>query len=126
MPTYTYTCQVCGETLTRIRRIADRHNPVQCTCGQAMDFRVTACGFVAPDWNFEGYKCVATGQEITSDRQRTQVMKENGLVDAREFGEPDFEQLDEDRTRMHDKVASPDIPQDLQDAMKREGLDDLL
>lgn len=125
MPTYTYQCPTCLRESTGIRRIADRHNGPVCDCGTPQELMITACGFVAPDWNFEGYKCVATGKEINSESERKQVMAENGLADAREFGEPDFDQMKEDRKAMHDSANAP-LPADLEAAIKREGLDNIL
>ena len=125
MPTYTYQCPTCLKESTGVRRIADRHDSPTCDCGDVTSLKIVPCGFVSPDWNFEGYKCVATGQEITSDKQRTQVLKDNGLADAREFGEPDFDQMKEDRQAMHDSANAP-VPADLEAAIKREGLDNIL
>ena len=30
---YSYECIECGEITTRVRKIADRNDPVQCQCG---------------------------------------------------------------------------------------------
>lgn len=125
MPTYQYQCPTCLKESTGIRRIADRHNAPTCDCGTPQQLKIVPCGFVAPDWNFEGYKCVATGKTVNSESERKQIMKDNGLADARDYPAPDFAQMEADRKEFHQQAEKP-MPQDLQDAIKREGLDTIL
>ncbi len=128
MPTYEYQCQTCLKRYEAVRRVADRKNGPICDCGDKTEQRIfTGRAFVAPDWNFEGYKCVATGKTITSARERTRVMKENDLVDAREYPAPDWDQMAEERDEFHEVAAKPvPVPEELKDAMVREGHGDLL
>ena len=122
MPTYTYECQTCLRHTTGVRRIADRHNSPVCDCGDKTELRITPTAFSCPAADFDGYRCVATGQEITSEAQRKRVMRENDLVDAREFPEPDFEQLEHDQAVFRKEAEKPiEVSAELQDAMKREG-----
>jgi hypothetical protein len=78
---------------------------------------------IVPEWDVN-YRCVATGQNVTSQRQRKRLMKEHGLVDAREFPAPDWGEAEVKREEFH-QVANTPLPKDLQVAMKREGLDSL-
>lgn len=123
MPTYEYECQNCKKRHTAVRTVASRKDGPLC-CSAPAEQRI----FHSPPATyrqFEPYRCVATGQTITSRRQRNQVMKENDLVDMREFGEPDWDQVADERTQFHKEANAP-LPQDLQDAVKREGLDSIL
>ena len=127
MPKYVYTCASCFRETEGIRRIADRHKSPVCDCGSKTNLTITATAFVCPAADFTGYRCVATGQEITSERQRKEVMKEHGLADAREFGTPDWDQLEQDRGAFHREAEKPmEAPAELRDALKREGKADLL
>ena len=127
MPTYTYECQTCLRQTTGVRRIADRHNAPVCDCGDKTELRITPTAFTCPAADFDGYRCVATGQEITSEAQRKRVMKENDLVDAREFPQPDFQQMEAERAEFHQEAEKPmAVPAELREAMTREGKADLL
>ena len=127
MPKYVYTCASCFRETEGIRRIADRHKSPVCDCGSKTNLTITATAFVCPAADFTGYRCVATGQEITSESQRKRVMKENGLVDAREFPEPDFHQMEAERAEFHQEAEKPmAVPAELREAMTREGKADLL
>jgi putative FmdB family regulatory protein len=124
---YEYQCVMCGNTTEGIRRMKDRDNCPTCdACGILMQRTIlTPPAFKAPIWNIDPYKCIATGETITSMKQRARIMEENDLVDAREFGEPDFDKMGEDREEFH-KKAKQEIPPDLEEAMTREGHADLL
>ena len=71
------------------------------------------------------YKCVATGQNITSAKQRREIMVRNGLSDAREFNVPRPGELQEQADRVKQSAAQP-LPPELTEAMAREGLDSIL
>jgi hypothetical protein len=74
---------------------------------------------------FEGYKCLATGETVTSERQRKSLMAEHGLVDSREVAPPDFQKMEQEVKEVHESANAP-LPAELTAAMKREGLDNLL
>jgi len=79
-----------------------------------------------PEWDVN-YRCMATGQPVTSARQRKRILDEHGLADAREFGTPDFNQMADDSRKVQEDARKPvDIPDDLRDAMNLEGHGDLL
>lgn len=127
MPTYEYECQTCQRRADARRPVAERKMGPIC-CGAMMEQRIfTGRAFVAPDATFEGYRCVATGQTITSETERKKVMKENDLIDARELPDPDWKQMEADRNDFHDEAAKPiEVPDELRDAMVREGHQDML
>ena len=123
MPLYEYECQACKKRFTAARKIKERRRGPLC-CSSPTEQRI----FHSPPATYrqmEPYKCPATGKVITSSRQRAQVMKEHGLTDASDFGTPDWDDIAEKRQEFHD-TANKDLPQDLQRAMKREGLDSVL
>jgi putative FmdB family regulatory protein len=121
MPTYSYECQKCGTRAEAVRPISEHKNGPMC-CGSMMEQRITAVAFSCPAADFEGYRCVATGQVITSEAQRQRVMKENDLADARDFPAPDFEQMREDERKFKEQASKPqEVPVDLKRAMLREG-----
>lgn len=122
MPLYTYRCEACGGRMTATRKIADRHAAPDC-CGPT-HLVITAVGVIPPAWNVS-YFCQALGQPITSMRQRQQIMKERDLVDARELGSPNWERMQEQATAVK-AAAQDDLPQELERAMHRQGLANVL
>jgi hypothetical protein len=87
-----------------------------------MVLKITPTAFTCPAADFEGYRCVATGQYIDSEATRQRVMKENDLADARDFPAPDFEQMREDERKFKEQASKPlEVPADLKRAMHREG-----
>ena len=110
---YEYECQACKKRATAVRSVADRHNGPEC-CDQVMEKRIFTAGQFSIHL-FEGYKCVASGEKVTSQSQRDYLMDKNGWADAREFNSvPKQEQ------------AQQEVPKELADAMHREGHADLL
>lgn len=79
MPTYVYQCE-CGERTERINRIADRHIYAPFHCEQPM--RIVPQAPMVSVQAEANYRCPATGEVITSRRQRQYVMQKNGLIDA--------------------------------------------
>lgn len=125
---YEYQCKQCKRTTEAVRKLADRENGPECEhCEIQMEQVIlTAPYSVPPVWNIS-YKCQATGQVITSMRQRQRIMDENGLMDARELGEPDWDSMAQESINVKESAAKPiDVPPDLKDAMIREGHGDLL
>ena len=126
---YEYACKTCHKQTTARRRIKDRYKGPIC-CNEPMEKHIFTPGMPNGTWGDHSmhYKCVATGQEITSARQRADIMERNGLSDAREFDQPHPEQLQEmsDRAKASAAQPDPELPPELKDAMKREGLDSIL
>lgn len=118
MPTYQYRCPKCQQSHDSFRRIDDRDKPLPCPDdGTEMKREITPTGLNIPEWNLS-YKCVATGAEITSMRQRKYELEKRGLVDAREiYGGSD------DPPELPKLPKKQEMPDDLKRAMKREGLD---
>lgn len=125
MPLYEYECQVCLSRQSRQRSIAERNRGPYC-CDLMMEKRIfTPTMAEFPEWDVN-YRCVATGQEVTSQRQRKQIMAKHDLADARDFDiAPDPERMAQEVAEVH-ASAKQEIPADLRDAMQREGHADLL
>jgi hypothetical protein len=123
---YEYECQICKHRTTATRSIAERNYGPDC-CNGKMEKRIfSATMFTAPEWNVD-YFCPALGMPISSMRQRQYEMDKGGLADAREFPEPDFEAMAQEAQDVQTHAATkPEVPLELQDAMKREGLGDML
>ncbi len=123
MPRYEYECQVCKFRHEAVRRIEDRRRGPIC-CGSPAEQRIFHSA-PATYRQMEPYKCPATGQVVTSSAQRKRILKEHNLADAREFPAPNWEEMKEKRVEMHESANAP-VPQDLDRAIKREGLDSIL
>lgn len=83
MPIYPYRCETCGRSQDAFNRVDDRDANAPTCCGAA-----TARQLSAPMVSVPGncaYKCPVTGQTVTSERQRRNLMAEHRLVDANDF-----------------------------------------
>lgn len=84
MPIYAYKCPQCGSEKDDFNRIDDRHtNAPACACGTQMAMQFTPVrGSVQQDAH---YVCPATGEQVTSWRQRRETFARHGLIDARDM-----------------------------------------
>lgn len=83
MPIYSHRCPSCGATQDVFNRIADRDANAPVCCGQPMPRQVTApMVSVSADCH---YICPVTGQQVTSQRQRRNIMSEHRLIDANDL-----------------------------------------
>lgn len=83
MPLYTYECK-SGHRTEAIRRIADRHDALDCsTCGQPTEMRIvpTQVQPVLGGGNFPGYYCVVDDTWVSSRKQRREIIKKHDLVE---------------------------------------------
>jgi hypothetical protein len=83
MPLYSYTC--CGNETEAVNRIAERrtHAPKCPDCSNPMDIKLNpVMGHVQSDCH---YRCPVTDRQITTHRQRANVMAEHNLIDANDF-----------------------------------------
>ena len=84
MPTYVSECQICGTKHHYIRSIKNREDTPPC-CGEKTKKIIVAVNINGLG-AFENYKCPETGQIVTSNKQRAEIMAKHDLVDARETG----------------------------------------
>lgn len=79
MPLYSYRCQQCNRTEEAHRSIAERHNGPECH-GKMQLFIVPPQKYI--DHMRDGYRCIVTGEYVTSRRRRREIMKEQNIVEA--------------------------------------------
>lgn len=80
MPTYVFECEN-GHRFEKVLRIADYNSPQKCECGSTAN-RKTVPTMLSPDIaNWDTYTSPATGNLITSKKQRREDMKRSGCVD---------------------------------------------
>lgn len=99
---YAYRCECCGDETEGFNRVAERHTnaPVcgkNATHGQ-MGIKLTPGLFhIAADVH---YICPMTNREVTSHRQRRNIMRERNVVDANDFKpEAMFAKAERDKER---------------------------
>lgn len=78
MPLYSYRCAECGSETDHYNSIAERHNGPLC-CDVPMAHQIVPVAVVG---EMKPYYCVATEQMVTSRKQRRDVIKQHGLIEA--------------------------------------------
>ena len=87
---YESKCNECGEIHQYIASIAKCLSAAPMCCGHKTTRFFSANSI--PEINkssarvFENYKCPETGDVVTSDKQRNEIMAKHDLVDSREMG----------------------------------------
>jgi hypothetical protein len=125
---YEYMCETCGRREEAVRTVAQMLDGPVC-CLAVMTKKIFTPGmrpFVASE---ESYQCVATGQKVTSSRQRRYILDKHELADVREFGDHDPAELARESAQMEDMKVNgvpQEVPAELKEAMIRENLGDLL
>jgi Zn-finger nucleic acid-binding protein len=81
---YEYRCPVCRAELEAYNAIEERrtHAPYHCGVQTEIEIRTAPKGYVD---NMEEYICPVTRQGVTTRRQRNEIMKREGLIDANDF-----------------------------------------
>lgn len=120
MPMYEYQCVSCETRTEAFRRIADRMVPFDCDCGGVFEQKI----FTAPSATVQEechYVCPATGDKITSWRQRRNQFAEKGLtaIDPDQHQEKKQKQLKKKAKR--DELAENYLPKDLHTQIKSMG-----
>jgi Zn-finger nucleic acid-binding protein len=84
MRIYEYRCPVCSAELEAANRIDERrtHAPYCCGVQAEIEIRTPPKGYVD---NMEEYRCPVTRKGVTTRRQRNEIMKREGLIDANDF-----------------------------------------
>lgn len=83
MPLYTYQCAQCGRVEDAMRRMSDRANGPAC-CGETMPQKIVAPMVQAQilgGGSCPGYKCVVTGEYVTSRKRRREIMAQHNLIE---------------------------------------------
>lgn len=101
MPMYAYRCSECGSEMDAFNRVAECESNAPVCCGAPRKIVIQpVMGVVAGDVH---YKCPVTGKEVTSMRQRRNIMAEKNLVDANDFPP---EQAAAKAKKIHDENAA--------------------
>jgi hypothetical protein len=81
MPLYSYRCD-CGNETEAANKMAERHTHAP-VCHGPMSIKLTpVIGYVQRPTD---YKCPVTGKWVSTNRQRTNIMREHNLIDANDF-----------------------------------------
>lgn len=85
MPLYTYACK-CGWEVEEYRPVAQMEIEKPVHCGQQMQIRIMpVMGMVRAEAH---YICPATGEKVTTRRQRQYLFDKHGLADYNDIGDP--------------------------------------
>lgn len=80
MPTYIFECEQ-GHRFEKVLPVSQYNDPQTCECGSTAQ-RKTVPTMLSPDIaNWDSYVSPATGDLITSKKQRKEDMKRSGCVD---------------------------------------------
>lgn len=87
---YTYECTACRRTQEKVRRVANRRDPVDCDCGAPAKLKITPVAVNTAGCTFDSFQAhgIAGRPVITSERQRKEMMARHELLDARDVIEP--------------------------------------
>ena len=94
MPTYNYECPKCGKMKEAFRSIAER-NSFKCDCGQVMGIIIVS----APNHPKEilPYFDNGLGCRVQDRNERSRIMKQRGLREAGDSGDPFTREMKEVR-----------------------------
>lgn len=120
---YEYQCTECGDIFSKVRRVQDRKLPAHCDCGGEGRFGI----FSAPVGHVQEnlmYACPASGEKVTSWRQRKNIMAKFDLIDANETDQAGQMKERLKRKKERDKVANDymnSMPKELRKQLKERG-----
>lgn len=84
MPIYSYKCAATGEQFDRFERMKETGKSTVCACGSdASKVYHSPMAFVESDC--PPHKAPITGEIISSNKQRAEFMRRNGLIDGNDF-----------------------------------------
>ena len=116
MPMYDYQCRVCGGVTTRFRKIVDRNDRMTCDCDGVMQLAILSApaAKIQPEAH---YMCPATGQEVTSWRQRKNLFAKHDLVQADPDRNAETQKRNQEKARKRKKIAETYLPKDLREQL---------
>ena len=117
---YEYECKSCGTIFSKSRRIQDRRLPAECACGGEGRFGIFSApmGHVQPEAH---YVCPATGEKVTSWRQRKNTFAKYDLIDANDFDQEDAKKKRLAKKAKREELAKDYLPKDLHNQLKDMG-----
>jgi len=111
---YDYQCKQCNRETEAINRIAERNTHAPVCCEQPMQIIIKSAPMAFMDRDIH-YICPVTNQEVTTRRQRNNIMAREGLVDANDVVAPESERKAA-RKRVKESIKQ-ETPPDLDNAM---------
>lgn len=84
MPNYDYKCHSCGHEQESFNRMNECRTNAPTCCGEGMDIIIKQAPMGFVDRPIE-YICPVTSTPVTTRRQRNEIMKREGLVDANDL-----------------------------------------
>lgn len=120
MPMYDYQCTECAAITTRFRKIVDRNDLLICECHGVMKLAILS----APHTKIQEeahYLCPATGEEVTSWRQRNNLMAKHDLVQADPDRDAEIHKRTVAKKKKRDELAKDYLPKDLRDQLSTIG-----
>lgn len=118
---YDYQCKACGAVqLNVINKIADRRTNAPECCGEKMIIIITQAPYGYIDREVR-YICPVTQKEVTTRKQRNEIMAREGLVDANDFKMTHQQRLAA-KQKNDDEIAAikAEVPDELKKTMKKE------
>ena len=106
--------------MTRYRRVIDRRLPCTCACGANAVLGV----YTAPMAHVQEeahYMCPATGEPVTSWRQRKNIFAKHGLMDANEVDQDYLKRERLKKKQERDAISKDYLPQDLKNQIQELG-----
>jgi len=129
MPRYGYKCPVCLRSFDRILRVSEHKSEMECDCGGMARQVITAPTVVIPAhmrWDSQpGYESPASGQIITTNRQRINDLAATGCVEYDPGMRQDVDQRVIDDDKALDKAVDDTVDREIaaMPTKKRERLD---
>lgn len=118
---YEYQCQDCGDIHSKVRRLEKRHEPTVCPeCGGEGRLGIFSApmAHVQPEAH---YVCPATGEQVTSWRQRKNLFAKHDLIDANDFDQEYAKKQRLKKKEERDKLAKDYLPKDLHNKLREIG-----
>ena len=116
MPMYDYQCKTCAAITTRFKKIVDRNDAPTCDCDSVMRLAILSAPAtqVQPEAH---YLCPATGQEVTSWRQRKNLFAKHDLIQADPDRNAETQSRNQKKARDQKKIAENYLPKDLREKL---------
>ncbi len=115
---YDYHCKQCGNETEAVNRIDERRTnaPICCDARMSIVIKAAPQAFVQRPCE---YICPVTGKEVTTWRQRRNIMAEEGLVDANDLvNHKTIQARVKEREKMREVAEAHRLPNHLEGKFK--------
>lgn len=111
---YDYQCQICKREVEAINKIDERNTHAPVCCETHMQIIIKQAPMAYMDREVR-YICPVTNKEVTTRRQRNEIMAREGLVDANDRAPSKQERIK--AREQHKASLKPTAPKELEDVM---------